>query len=157
MRNTLTKSKILAASLMTAALFLSGCTVSASSANVGASAASDQAGLPVAVDGAKARSMVHDSLKGKKVAYIPMSLQFDLTAMWGQQFKSLFGSLGAEYSESDPANNVDTQIRMIDPLQAAARVHVLVLDHFSQLAHRRAGDRGVQHFRGRRFQIRFGY
>lgn len=114
MRDTLTKSKILAAVLMTAALFLSGCTVSASSANVGASAASEHAGLPVAVDGAKARSLLRDSLKGKKIAYIPMSLQFDLTAMWGQQFKSLFESLGAEYSQSDPANNVDTQIRMID-------------------------------------------
>jgi len=108
------KLKILAACMAVTAVLTTGCTVSAGSANVVSAAESTDGGLPAAVDGVEARSMVHDSLAGKKIAYIPMSLQFDLTAMWGQQFRSLFESLGADYSESDPANNVDTEIRMID-------------------------------------------
>ncbi|GAA1638112.1 sugar ABC transporter substrate-binding protein [Georgenia ruanii] len=107
---------VAAASLAAAALFTSGCAVSAGSiADVAAVTESD-GGLPVAVDGEKARSMVHASVADKKIAYVPMSLQFELTALWGQQFRSVFESLGADYSESDPANNVDTQVRMIDSL-----------------------------------------
>jgi ribose transport system substrate-binding protein len=88
--------------------------VSADTADLAAGAGSDDGGLPVAVEGSEARSEVLDSLEGKKIAYIPVSLQFDLTAMWHQQFKSLFESLGAEYSASDPGSDVDAQIRMVD-------------------------------------------
>lgn len=95
------------------ALVSSACTVSATGTS-GGSADGEGGGLPVAVDGADARDQLYQSLDGKKVAYIPMSLQFDLTKMWGQQFEALFASMGADYVQEDAANNVDTQIRMID-------------------------------------------
>ncbi len=99
--------------LASLALVTTGCTVSATGSSGGASEAGGE-GLPVAVDGLDAQAQLGESLAGKKIAYVPMSLQFDLTKMWGQQFEAIFDSMGADYSQEDAANNVDTQIRMID-------------------------------------------
>ncbi|MGC9667630.1 sugar ABC transporter substrate-binding protein [Planosporangium sp. 12N6] len=82
--------------------------------DAGAAGDGNSGGLPTVVDGAKARSLVHGSVKGKKIAYIPMTLQFELTKLWGEQFRAIFGTLGAEYSQEDAKNDVDAQIRMID-------------------------------------------
>lgn len=41
--------------------------------------------------------------------------------------------------------NDPSEFGVVDPLQAAACVHVLVVHHFGKVAHRRAGHRGRQH------------
>lgn len=109
--------KTLVIGLASLALIMTGCTVPSTDTPVnpdGNGAVTGSGGLPVAIDGSEAQQMLLGSLEGKHIAYIPMSLQFDLTKMWGQQFEALFDSMGAEFTQEDAANNVDTQIRLID-------------------------------------------
>lgn len=101
--------------LAAAALMTAGCTgVSTGSDSDSGTSASESGGLPVAVPWDEARDQLRGSLEGKTVAYVPISLQFDLTALWSSQFREVFENLGAEYIEDDPASDVDTQIRMIE-------------------------------------------
>lgn len=105
--------------LSVAALMAAGCAGVSSGSDSGSdtqgsSSAKESSGLPVALPWDKARDQLRGSLKGKTVAYVPISLQFDLTALWSSQFRDVFENLGATYVEDDPASDVDTQIRMIE-------------------------------------------
>jgi ribose transport system substrate-binding protein len=103
-------------SLAAAVALTAGCTTGSSDPVTpnASGGAQDAGGLAEVVDPSDARDLLYGSMEGKKIVFVPQTLQVDLISMWGEQFKSIFESLGAEYSEFDAGNDVDAQIRMID-------------------------------------------
>jgi ribose transport system substrate-binding protein len=104
------------AALAATGLLVTGCSTGASDNTGGSNGSTDEgsAGLAVTESWDEARGQLYGSLEGKTIAYVPMSLQFELTRMWGEEFKGLFEREGATYLQDDAGNDVDAQIRMID-------------------------------------------
>lgn len=71
-------------------------------------------GLPVVTSNEEARNLLHGAVRGKTIAYVPIVLETDLTSLWATHLRQVFDMLGAEFIVSDPAYDLDLQVRMID-------------------------------------------
>lgn len=85
-------------------------------------------GMPPVVQPLEARQKVLDSMKGKRVAFIPILYDgFKLTEQWGSHMERSFTSLGAEFEVFDSNFDTDLMIRTIDDLISGKKADVLVL------------------------------
>lgn len=119
-----------------AALALTACSTGASTSSGKDSAKSDtdinlasgsDAGVPEVVDPVEVRQLVHDTLKGKKIAFVPLLYKgFKITTEWGVQMKRVFDSMGATFTVHDANFDTDQMIRIIDD-QINQKVDVLIL------------------------------
>lgn len=86
------------------------------------------AGVPVNVDPLGVREIVHNTMAGKRVAYIPISNSgFELTAQWGVEIERTLSMLGAELTTYDPNFDTDKMVQIIDGLLADGNLDALVL------------------------------
>jgi ribose transport system substrate-binding protein len=80
-----------------------------------AGAAGSGKGAPVVVQPSQARDFVHNALKGKKIAFVPIAYKgFELTGQWGIQLQRTFDNLGATFTVSDPNFDTNKMVQMID-------------------------------------------
>lgn len=108
------RSRRFAAAGLLAVAITAGCTSGLPEGDSGAGAGGDGAGLPQVVDVADARSILTKSIKGKRIAYIPISLNYPLNRLWGNVFKSTFKTLGADYTEDDAGGDPDKVIQFVN-------------------------------------------
>ncbi|TSD94094.1 sugar ABC transporter substrate-binding protein [Skermania sp. ID1734] len=123
------KRKVIAlATAVAAATAIAGCSV-----NSGASA--DQAGNGKAAFGPNvellpAQQKVHDIMKGKRVAFVPILYKgYTLTENWGSTMQRSFDSLGADFKVYDSNFSSDRMISIINDLIARKAADVLVLQN----------------------------
>ena len=82
---------------------------------IAAKAADTDKGAKAVMQPAEARAFVHSSLKGKKIAFIPIAYKgFELTGQWGVQLQRTFDNLGAVMTVSDPNFDTNKMVQMID-------------------------------------------
>ena len=105
---------------MSAALLLAGCSTgeaesAAPPADAGTAAAtavaeavSGSGGVPELVQPVEVRQLVHDTVAGKNIAFVPILYKgFKITEEWGKQMESVFSNLGANFDVYD--SNFDTE------------------------------------------------
>jgi ribose transport system substrate-binding protein len=84
-------------------------------------------GVPETVDLVSVRTLVHDTLKDKRVAFIPILYKgFALTETWGHEMERGLTMLGAKFEVHDANFNTDKMVQIIDGL-INEHVDVLVL------------------------------
>ncbi|WP_275741741.1 sugar ABC transporter substrate-binding protein [Nocardioides sp. YIM 152315] len=64
----------------------------------------------------KAREQVVSSLKGKKIAYVPIGQQFDITSLWRSRLERAFEPMGVEFSAPDAAFDTQRMTQILDSL-----------------------------------------
>lgn len=85
-------------------------------------------GVPVNVDPLGVREIIHDTMAGKRIAYIPISNSgFELTAQWGVEIQRTIEMLGGELTTYDPNFDTDKMVQIIDGLLADGNLDALVL------------------------------
>lgn len=122
------KKKMLALALASAsAIALAGCSTGAGSANGPAVGGGDQTfGETVQLFDASAK--VHESMKGKKVAFVPILYKgYNLTMNWGASMERAFGNLGAEFQVYDPNFDTDKMTRIVSDIIDRKAADVLIL------------------------------
>jgi ribose transport system substrate-binding protein len=92
----------------------SACTSSSSGGDSDKGKAEGSAGLPVTVEVGNARDQLYAAMKGKKIAFIPTSLDTDLQKLWANDFTRTFKMLGAKLTIDDPGFDVDKMVQMVD-------------------------------------------
>lgn len=84
-------------------------------------------GVPETVDLVSVRTLVHDTLKDKRVAFVPILYKgFALTETWGHEMERALTMLGAKFEVHDANFNTDKMVQIIDGL-INEKVDVLVL------------------------------
>ena len=135
--------KLLVAAAAATALLLAGCSTgaaespssapAAASAGAATTAAVDAAlsgggGVPPVVQPVEVRQLVHDTLKGKNIAFVPILYKgFKITEEWGKQMESVFGNLGANFQVYDSNFDTDQMVKTINDLIANKKADVLIL------------------------------
>ncbi|PKN71713.1 MAG: sugar ABC transporter substrate-binding protein [Deltaproteobacteria bacterium HGW-Deltaproteobacteria-12] len=79
------------------------------------SAAMLQSAMAVGIDD-PARLDYYKALKGKKIAFIPCAMGFDLTEGWAATIKSMATSVGMEFTIRDPNWNIDAGAQALTSL-----------------------------------------
>lgn len=123
--------KLLAAltSIVLAGVTVAGCSVG-SGASSGNQAANGKQAFGENVQILPANQKVHDFLKGKRVAFVPILYKgYDLTQNWGSTMQRTFGNLGADFQVYDPNFSSDKMLNIIDDLIARHAADVLVLQN----------------------------
>lgn len=124
--------KLLVAMALGLALVLSGCTTGVSSGSTpsgsgGGSVKADSV-VPDTVQPIELRATIHDSMKGKRVAFVPLLYKgFKITQQWGAALQRVVEMEGGEFQVYDANFDTDTMIRTIDGLIQSKGADVLVL------------------------------
>jgi ribose transport system substrate-binding protein len=89
--------------------------IAATAVPIIAQAADSGQGAPPVVQPSQARDFVHNAMKGKKIAFVPIAYKgFELTGQWGAQMQRTFDNLGATMTVSDPNFDTNKMVQMID-------------------------------------------
>lgn len=126
-----------------AALLLAGCSTGESESAADAPAASGAGtaaasavagaltgtgGVPELVQPVEVRQLVHDTVSGKNIAFIPILYKgFKITEEWGKQMESVFGNLGANFEVYDSNFDTEQMVKTINDLIAGKKADVLIL------------------------------
>jgi ribose transport system substrate-binding protein len=79
--------------------------------------AAASAGVPETVDLVSVRTLVHDTLKDKRIAFVPILYTgFALTETWGHEMERALTMLGAKFEVHDANFNTDKMVQIIDGL-----------------------------------------
>ena len=118
-------------SLALAAVLFAGACSSGESKKSAAGAAEGgkelSGGVPENVDLVSVRDLVHKTLAGKRIAFVPILYNgFALTETWGHAMERGFSMLGAKFEVHDANFNTDKMVQIIDGL-INEKVDVLVL------------------------------
>lgn len=117
--------KALTALVLGAALALSSCSTGSSSNE---SQADGENVVPDTVQPADLRDIVHGSLKGKRVAYVPLLFEgYKITQQWGAAIERVVQMEGGEFEVYDANFDTDQMIRTINGLIQGHKADVLVL------------------------------
>lgn len=114
------------------AVVLTGCTSGrpdvASVDTADAGSISLTGGVPEVVQPLEVRQLVHDTMKDKRVAFIPLLYKgFKITTEWGIQMQRGFESLGSTFTVYDSNFDTDQMVRIIDDLIKSDKADVLIL------------------------------
>jgi ribose transport system substrate-binding protein len=119
-----------------AALALTGCTNGLEDSESASSGADSvvAGGMPEVVEPLEARDIVHGSLEGKSIAFVAMLYNgFKVAEEWGEPMKSVFESLGADFTVYDSNFDIDLQLRTIDGLISSGDTDILILQNAGDL------------------------
>lgn len=123
------KMKMLAVAAILA-IVLTGCTSGKAAVSAGGSAAIGSGGIPSVVQPIEVRQLVHDTLKGKRIAFVPLLYKgFKITTEWGVQMKRDFESLGADFTVHDSNFDTDQMVRIIDDIVKSKQADVLIVQN----------------------------
>ncbi|MEV6362290.1 sugar ABC transporter substrate-binding protein [Nocardia asteroides] len=122
------KKKMIALALASVtAVVLAGCSTGGRTAVTGPAGGEGQA-FGENVQLFDATQKVHESMQGKKVAFVPILYKgYNLTMNWGASMERAFGNLGAEFQVYDPNFDTDKMTRIISDLIARKAADVLIL------------------------------
>ncbi|WP_105035520.1 sugar ABC transporter substrate-binding protein [Cryobacterium aureum] len=114
------------------ALVLTGCTSGRPDAAPGNAAAggtvSLTGGVPEVVQPLEVRQLVHDTMKDKRIAFIPLLYKgYKITTEWGVQLQRGFESLGSTFTVYDSNFDTDQMVRIIDDLIKSKKADALIL------------------------------
>jgi ribose transport system substrate-binding protein len=74
-------------------------------------------GVPETVDLVSARDLVHKTMAGKRIAFVPILYNgFELTETWGHEIERTMNMLGAKFEVHDSNFNTDKMVQIIDGL-----------------------------------------
>jgi len=123
------KPLVILAAVLTLALSVSACSTGAtaqpSTAGAG-SGANDK--VPDTIQPIDLRNVVHGSMKGKRVAFVPLLYKgYKITQQWGTTMQRVVTMEGGTFSVFDSNFNTDQMIRTIDGLIKGKKADVLVL------------------------------
>lgn len=126
--------KRLIATALFAVLVLAGCSSGADSsdeqsagASSGSGAAAGSGGVPEVVQPQEVRDLVHETMKGKRVAFIPILYKgYKITEEWGIQMQRTFDNLGVDFQVYDSNFDTDQMVRTIDDLVRGEKADVLI-------------------------------
>lgn len=124
--------KRLLATTLFAVLVLAGCSSGAdTSGDKGASAGSgdtiSSGGLPEVSQPQQVHDLVHETMKGKRVAFIPILYKgYKITEEWGIQMQRAFDNLGVDFQVYDSNFDTDQMVRTIDDLIRGKKADVLI-------------------------------
>jgi ribose transport system substrate-binding protein len=124
--------KLLVVLALGLALLLSGCSTGVSddskaSGSSGGSAKADGV-VPDTVQPDQLRAIVHESMKGKRVAFVPLLYKgYKITQQWGAALQRVVEMEGGQFKVYDANFDTDTMIRTIDGLIQSKGADVLVL------------------------------
>lgn len=108
-------------------MVLAGCTVESGLSADTASGSGGQ-GMPDVVTPIKGRQAVYDTMKDKKIAFVPILYKgYNLTTEWGNTMERSFERMGADFKVYDSNFDTDQMVKTIDDLIARKAVDVLVL------------------------------
>lgn len=102
------------------------------------------------LDNAKKRAPYYDTLKGKKVVFVPLAMGFDLTEGWAAIMRKQADDLGYSFDIRDPNWSTDVGTRAITAIIAekpdVAVIHNPDLQSYARLAQRlvKAGIKVLQ-------------
>jgi ribose transport system substrate-binding protein len=117
------------------ALLVTACTsgrTDASGSSTGKAAGGS--GVPAVMQPMQARDVVHSSMEGKRVAFVPMLYKgFKVAEEWGIQMKRSFSDLGAKFTVYDSNFDVNLLVRTVDGLVKGKQVDMLVLQNAGDL------------------------
>jgi ribose transport system substrate-binding protein len=114
-----------------AILSLSACSVGADRSGSGDARGKSAFGSNVDLD--TARDTVHDAMKGKRIAFIPILYKgYALTENWGTTMRRTFEGMGAEFKVYDSNFSSDRMVSTINDLIARDAADVLVLQNQDQ-------------------------
>jgi ribose transport system substrate-binding protein len=122
--------KAMIAMALAAALLASGCTSGTKStdSSAGDKTTSTDNAIPDTVQPIDLRSAVHDSVKGKRVAYVPLLYKgYKITQQWGNALERVIKMEGGTFEVFDSNFDTDQMIRTIDGLIQGKKADVLVL------------------------------
>lgn len=120
------KSKILALAALVC-IALSSCTTGSDSTS-GDDSSGKGVGVPKVVQPLEVRDLVHDTMRGKRIAFVPILYKgFKLTEQWGSDMERAFDMLGADFKVYDSNFDTDQMVRTINDLIAKKAVDVLIL------------------------------
>nr|MCW2728224.1 sugar transporter substrate-binding protein [Aeromicrobium sp.] len=122
--------KALIAIALASALLATGCTSGSKAADDGGggAAAADKNQIPDTVQPIDLRSAVHDSVKDKRVAYVPLLYKgYKITQQWGNALERVVTMEGGKFEVFDSNFDTDQMIRTIDGLIQGKKADVLVL------------------------------
>jgi len=113
--------KLCAIAVAMALIILGGCSSgSDSNKNTAAGATKDQpasAGVPETVDLVSVRDLVHKTMAGKRIAFVPILYNgFALTETWGHELERTMNMLGAKFEVHDANFDTDKMVQIIDGL-----------------------------------------
>jgi ribose transport system substrate-binding protein len=116
-------------------LLLASCTSGASTPSGGGEpGTSESGGLPEQMQPLQARKLVHESMEGKKVAFVAMLYSgYRVAEEWGVQMKRTFTALGADFEVFDSNFDFDLMSRTVDGLVNSDDVDILVLQNAGDL------------------------
>ena len=113
------------------AIVLSGCTSGrpdGGNADASGAVSVGTGGVPEVVQPLEVRQIVHDTMKDKRIAFIPLLYKgYKITTEWGIQMERGFESLGAEFLVYDSNFDTGQMVRIIDDLIKSKKADVLVL------------------------------
>jgi ribose transport system substrate-binding protein len=125
MKLTRKLTAVAVAALMVAA---AGCSVGSSSSSGETNTGSQAFGSNVEL--LPARQKAHDTMKGKKIAFVPILFKgYQLTENWGTTMQRTFEGLGAEFKVYDSNFSSDRMLSTINDLIARKAADVLVLQN----------------------------
>jgi len=92
------------------------------------SATGTRSGVPEVVQPLDVRALVHQTLAGKRIAFVPIAYEgYKLTHQWGSYMERSFTSMGATFTVFDSNFDTDFMVRTIDDLIAGRKADVLIL------------------------------
>lgn len=117
--------KLVMALALVGALVLAGCSTGTATSND----ASGKAGtVPDTVQPEQLRSIVHKTLDGKRVAFVPLLYKgYKITQQWGAALQRVVEMEGGKFDVYDANFDTDTMIRSIDGIIQRKSADVLVL------------------------------
>ena len=93
-----------------------------------------------------ARAPFYDSISGRRVAYVPVAMGFDLTEGWAAGLRAALEPLGVQFEIRDPNWNTDAGAQaitsLIDERPDVIVVHNPDVQSYARLL-RRAEDAGI--------------
>lgn len=122
--------KLLVALVATSALVLAGCSSGASSdSSTNANGAVAVKGkIPDTIQPINLRDAVHASMKGKRVAFVPLLYKgYKITQQWGNALSRVVKMEGGKFSVYDSNFDTDQMIRTINGLIQGKKADVLIL------------------------------
>lgn len=118
-------------------LAIAACAAALATASVHSASAEDPESL---------RPKYLESVKGKKIVFLPTTMSVDLTKGWDYEFARIAGQLGMEYSVRDANWSTQAQVQAMDAL-IAEKPDIIIAHNFnvSLLARqlKRAEDAGI--------------
>ena len=119
--------KVLMALALVAAIVLTGCSTGSDSSGGGSESDGENV-VPDTVQPNELRDIVHESMKGKRVAYVPLLFEgYKITQQWGAALKRVVEMEGGTFEVYDANFDTDQMIRTINGLIQGEDADVLIL------------------------------